>query len=640
MALSQAFLDEIRDRVSVSSVIGRKLRLEKRGREYISLCPFHNDSKPSLNIVDDKGFYHCFACGAHGDVIKFVMENDGLAFMEAVELLAGMAGLEVPKQTPEEAQRAERRRTLQDVVELACKWYERQLTSSAGDRAKRYLKERGLKDETIRRFRLGFAPDDKTALQRAMKAEGVDLDTLVELGLSRRYEDGGSSDWMRGRVLFPITDRRGNVIAFGGRVLGEGEPKYLNSPDTPLFHKGRVLYGLAQAREAAHKSGELVVAEGYMDVIALAQAGVPAVAPLGTALTEDQIAELWRLTPEPVVCFDGDTAGQRAARRAADRALTILKPGHSLRFTILPGGQDPDDIVKSGGAKAFRELTAEATPLSAFLWESEKDAAPADTPERRADFFKRIREKVREIADRTVQQTYADEVERLIGEMRRPGEAGAGFGGGPGDRDTYYTGFRRGYGRGRKDQRFGRPTPGWIAEDRMPGARDLKDPGAGLSRSTERTILLTLLNHPGAIDRFQDTIGMVEFEDTALDALRQLLVDAIFENPDMDQAWLMGHLRDLGQDDLIDGLLRSRLHKTHAFARPDASLTEACWGLAHLLRPFRLSEVERQITELMASAEAGTEAGFEKLQALRAEREQLSPAQDSDEDPWSAAGGP
>lgn len=628
MALPPNFLDELRDRVTVSSVIGRKLKLERRGREYIALCPFHGDSKPSLNIVDEKGFYHCFACGAHGDVIRFLMENDGLKFMEAVEQIAGMAGMEVPKESPEDAQRAERRRTLQEVVDLACKWYERQLSSSSGDAAKRYLTERGLTQQTISKFRLGWAPDDKGALTRAMKAEGVDQDVLLEAGLIRKFDDGGVTDWMRGRVLFPITDRRGGVIAFGGRVLGDGQPKYLNSPDTPLFHKGRVLYGLAQAREAAHKTGELAVAEGYMDVIALAQAGVPAVAPLGTALTEDQIAELWRLTPEPVVCFDGDTAGQKAARRAADRALPMLKPGHSLRFMALPEGKDPDDVVKTDGAKGFRELMDQARPMAKFLWESERDALPIDTPERRADFFARARSLVREIGDRTVQQAYEDEVERLINETRRPGDRDAGGAGGK----PFFNGMRTGYKRGRYDQKYGKTPPRWLGENAAPDSSSMDE---GIRR-TEEIVLLTILRHPGTMDRFQEVIGAIAFQNDDFDAFRRTLVDIFSGNPDLDQTALFAELRARDQDEMIEYLENQKLERSYVFAKQSAGLAEAERGLGHLLRPYRLRDVEQQIEVLRVSEEAATESGFEKLQRLRAERELLaSGADDENSDPWA-----
>jgi DNA primase len=615
MSLPPNFLDELRDRVTVSSVIGRKLKLERRGREFIALCPFHGDSKPSLNIVDDKGFYHCFACGAHGDVIKFLMENDGLKFMEAVEQLASMAGMEVPKQTPEDAQRAERRRSIQDVVELACKWYERQLHTSSGDKAKRYLAERGLTASTIERFRLGWAPDDKGALLRALKSEGVEADVLVEAGLARKFDDGGMTDWMRGRVLFPITDRRGQVIAFGGRVLGDGQPKYLNSPDTPLFHKGRVLYGLAQAREQAHKTGELVVVEGYMDAIALAQVGVPAVAPLGTALTEDQIAELWRMTPEPVVSFDGDAAGQKAARRAADRALPMLKPGHSLRFMALPDGKDPDDLVRAEGAKGFRVLIDQARAMARFLWESEQAASPTDTPERRADFYARVRGLVREIADRGVQEAYQDEFDRRIAEVRRPGDVETGSGGKP-----FFNGMRTGYKRGRYDQKYGKTPPRWLGQTAAPDTTRLEE----ATRRVEEIILLTILRHPGVMDRYMEALGTVEFMNPDFERFRRLLIGLFSSDPDLDQGKLFAALRERDEGEMIEYLENNKLERSYRFAHTDTSLAEASAGLEHILRAYRIDDVNQQIERLSRDPDGMTDEGFETLQSLLAERERLA----------------
>jgi len=589
MSLPPHFLDELRDRVTVSSVIGRKYKLERKGREFLSLCPFHNDSKPSLSIVDDKGFYHCFACGAHGDVFKFLMENEGLKFMEAVEQVAALAGLEVPKQSPEEAQRAERRRSLQEVVDLACRWYERQLHTAAGEAGLRYLTGRGLSDETIKAFRLGWAPDDRKALQRAMKAEGVETDTLVEAGLVKRYEDGERAgetvDYMRGRVLFPITDRRGKVIAFGGRVLGDGQPKYLNSPDTPLFHKGRVLYGLAQAREPAHKSGELLVAEGYMDVIALAQAGFPAVAPLGTALTEDQIAELWRITPEPVLCFDGDAAGQRAARRACDRALPLLKPGHSLRLVTLPEGQDPDDLIKREGTKAVRTLITAARGLADFLWASEMAASPIDTPERRAAFFKRMRDLVREIADQTVQITYRDEVEARIEGMRRPRGQGGQPRGGHG---------RAGQSRGRLSGRGGRWTPPPPPEpigSRTARARV----DAVLPRRQQQVILATFIHHPGLLDELGEVLATLALEDPFLDKLRRQILEINADDAGLDADGLRHHLMSLGYSESVDGLLSDDALHHAGFARKGASHLDARQGLAELLGRFATPLLREQL---------------------------------------------
>src|SRR3954452_2306850 len=354
MAFPPGFLDELRARISLAGLVGRRVRLTRKGREHAGLCPFHNEKTQSFYVVEDKGFFHCFGCGAHGDAIGYLMRADNLDFIEAIERLAGEAGLQVPQSTPQERERAQRQKTLLEALAAAAGFYENQLWAPAGARAREYLTGRGLDEETIRRFRLGWAGDDRQALRRALSGEYPEP-LLLEGGLLRQSETGGNPyDYFRGRVIFPIGDRAGRVIAFGGRTLGDDQPKYLNSPDTPLFEKGRVLYGWAAARAHVAREAEgsaIIVVEGYMDVIALHRAGFGgAVAPLGTALTETQLHELWRLAPEPGLCFDGDAAGQRAALRAPARPLPLLQPGRSLRFAALPAGEDPDSLIRGGGA--------------------------------------------------------------------------------------------------------------------------------------------------------------------------------------------------------------------------------------------------------------------------------------------------
>jgi DNA primase len=421
MSLPRGFLDELRTRVSIVDVVSRKVRLTRKGHEYSGLCPFHNEKTPSFTVSAEKGFYHCFGCGAHGDSLSFEMHANGLAFMEAVERLAAQAGMEVPQATPEEADQARRSATVLEAVEAACKFYEQRLRMPEGREALAYAERRGLSEETIARFRLGYAPTGN-ALKAALVRDGWEESTLIEAGLIGRPDDGRSTyDILRGRLTFPIADKRGRVIAFGGRILGDGQPKYLNSPDTPLFHKGFVLYGLAQARAAAFERGRVVVVEGYMDVIAMSQAGLAeAVAPLGTALTEGHLAELWRVCDEPILCFDGDAAGQRAARRAAERALPELKPGHSLRFALLPEGQDPDDVVKSGGKAAMEAVLGAARPLSDVLWETTLEGRDVATPERRAALDRDIRELASRIKDEAVRGYYQQDLKERAYQLFRP----------------------------------------------------------------------------------------------------------------------------------------------------------------------------------------------------------------------------
>lgn len=390
--LSPQFLDELRARITLSGVIMRTTKLQKAGHEWKACCPFHNEKSPSFTVNDQKGFYHCFGCGAHGDVIRWMTDQRGLSFIDAVKELAQQAGMEMPAADPREAQRAERRATLNDVMEAAQAWFVQNLATGDGARAAQYLKGRGFSAAVCREFGFGYAPDSRTAMATALAK--FDPALLEEAGLRIAVEGKDPYDRFRDRLMLPIQDARGRVIAFGGRILDKTKtdaPKYLNSPDTPLFDKGRTLYNLHRAGPASRKSNRVVVVEGYMDVIALAAAGIrEAVAPMGTALTEQQIELLWRMVDKPVLCFDGDAAGKRAAMRAATRALPMLRPGHSLQFVTLPAGMDPDDLIKAQGKEAMERLLAEPASLLDTIWLAERDAAPLASPEDKAGLKARL----------------------------------------------------------------------------------------------------------------------------------------------------------------------------------------------------------------------------------------------------------
>ena len=407
MSLTPQWLDELRSRTTLSALIGRTVKVTKAGREYKACCPFHNEKSPSFTINDEKGFYHCFGCSAHGDAIRWMTDQRGLSFMDAIKELAAEAGMDVPAPDPQAAMRAERANSLYDVMTAAQAWFVTQLLGVEGAAARGYLKQRGFTEQTIRDFGFGLAPDNRTGLKTALKQFGDPM--LIEAGLLISVEEKAPYDRFRGRLMIPIRDPRGRVIAFGGRILGEGEPKYLNSPDTPLFDKGRTLYNLDKCSPASRQTGRVIVVEGYMDVIALAQAGfADTVAPLGTALTEQQIQMLWRMTEKPLLCFDGDSAGQKASMRAALRALPLLKPGHSLQFVTLPEGQDPDDIVKSSGATALTKLLEASQPLVERLWRAEVASGPLDMPEDRAGLKQRLGAHTANIADGEIRRHYAD----------------------------------------------------------------------------------------------------------------------------------------------------------------------------------------------------------------------------------------
>src|SRR5687768_1352130 len=409
VTLSPAFLDELRARTLLSGVIAPSVKLLKAGREFKACCPFHQEKTPSFTVNDEKGFYHCFGCGAHGDAIRFLTDSRGMPFMDAVKELAGRAGMDVPAPDPRARDQAERAASLTDVMGAVQKWFAEQLQGLEGAEARDYLAKRGIDAATIERFGLGLAPQGRARLKQALAHLGEEA--LVETGMLIKPEDGGETyDRFRGRLRFPTPDQPGRVIAFGGRILGDGEPKYLNSPDTPLFDKGRTLYNIDRAGPASRTAKRLIVVEGYMDVIGLDRAGIcEAVAPNGTAVTESQLERMWRLDRSPILCFDGDSAGRKAAVRAALRALPHIGPDRTLRFVELPPGQDPDDVVRTGGKEAFEALLAKPEPLDERLWRHERDAAPLTTPEARAGLRQRLIEHSQAIGEPALRRLYRDQ---------------------------------------------------------------------------------------------------------------------------------------------------------------------------------------------------------------------------------------
>ena len=549
MAFPQGFLDELRSRISLSGLIGRRVKLVRRGREFAGLCPFHNEKTPSFYVVEEKSFFHCFGCGAHGDVVGYVMRANNLDFVEAIEKLAGEAGLTIPQASPQERERAQRQKTLLDATEAAAAFYETRLWTPAGSRARDYLHGRGLDPATIRRFRLGWAPDDRHALKRALTADFPDA-LLIEAGLLRRPDAGDPTDYFRNRVMFPIGDRAGRVIAFGGRILGDGQPKYLNSPDSALFEKGRVLYGWSAARASAARDTEtsgptVIVTEGYMDVIALHRVGfAAAVAPLGTALTESQMHELWRLAPEPTVCFDGDASGQRAAARALRRALPLLRPGNSLRFATLPSGEDPDSIVRTEGRAAFEQVLAAARPLSSKLWELELGGRRFDTPESRADLERRLMEGIAVIADRTVRSEY----QRFI-------------------REGLFQLGRRGWN---ASKTIAPTRPSFVRD----GPEAPPRPGGRIQREN---LFRILLNFPWLIDEVAEELATLELPEPELDRLRREILDSEALPPGLDACALQQHLVENGLAATVDGLLLPAVGSIDLARCSDPSSTREKW---------------------------------------------------------------
>lgn len=541
MAFPPRFLDELRERSKLSDLIGRSLRLTRRGREFVGLCPFHQEKTPSFTVSDDKGFFHCFGCGAHGDVIGWLIQQEGLTFTEAVTRLAGECGLAVPQPSPEAAARAKRAEGLAALVAAASDWFQAQLAKPGGAEARAYLNGRGLEAAQIERFRLGFAPPGRFGLASFLQGEGYDAAALVEAGLARIPEDGGQAyDFFRGRVIFPIDDGRGRPIAFGGRSLGDGEPKYLNSPDTPLFAKGRTLYNFARARKAALKTGRLIVAEGYMDAIAFDRAGLPAaVAPLGTAITEDQLQLCWRLATEPVLCLDGDAAGRRAAFRAADRALALLKPGRSLGFVFLPAGSDPDSLLAGHGAQALAEAIDAPVPLAELVWQRECAAGELDTPERRAGLRARLMQRADNIQDSSVRTEYREmflDRFRALGGSGRAGAGSARSGGSDPDRRRPR---RRGYG-----------------DHTRPATAIGAGPGVAADRQ-ERALLAAPLLHPALLPMVYEDLATVTLANRDFRRLQEAILDIAAENRQIDKDELLRALTGRDLERVVATVLKS-----------------------------------------------------------------------------------
>ena len=519
MRFSPSFLDEIRARVPVSEVVRRKVKLAKQGREWRGLSPFNAEKTPSFYVNDQKGFFHDFSSGKHGDGFTFLMETEGLSFPEAVERLAGLAGLPMPVETKEQREADARRATLGDALEWAAEFFEKQLAAPAGREARAYLDRRQISAASRARFRLGYAPADRHALRDHLAARGATVETMIEAGLLIHGEDiAVPFDRFRNRVMFPICDRAGRVIAFGGRAMeAEAQAKYLNSPETPLFHKGATLYNLHNARKAAHETGSVIAVEGYVDVIALDTAGVHnAVAPLGTALTPDQCGLLWRMAEEPVLCFDGDKAGLKAAFRAVDTALPLIGAGRSLRFVLLSGGMDPDELLRAGGRTAVAQALASTLPLVDLLWMRETDGLVLDTPERRAGLERRLREVAGQIADETLRRHYQQELtDRLAKLLGR-------------DPSRFSNGRSTGSGRDY--------TPRWNGAPGRAGAGGPLRVGPSLANSPlfrgvsapiaprEGLILLILMNHPEVLAERVDEIAELDFASPEAIALRDALV--------------------------------------------------------------------------------------------------------------------
>ncbi len=549
MRFGENFLDELKARIRPSDVVGRYVKLKRQGREFAGLSPFTNEKTPSFFVNDDKAFYHCFSSGKHGDVISFLMEVEGLAFPEAVERLAGLAGMEMPKSDPEAEKRAARNKVAINWMDAAQTFFMKSLRRELGKDARDYLQSRGLTGEDAQRFGIGFAPDSFKALKDELVQQGAKTDVLIEAGLLIEPDDKSRDPWdrFRNRIMFPIHDPRGRLVAFGGRAMEkDAKAKYLNSPETNLFHKSRVLYRYPEARKALadpkNNARGLIVAEGYMDVIALAKYGFDhAVAPLGTALTEEQLELLWRAGPEPVLCFDGDKAGIRAAFRSVERALPLLKPGQSLRFVALPDGQDPDDLLRAKGRAAMEKALENAIPLVDMLWQRELQTAPLNTPEDRAGLKNRIYTALRDIKHDIVRDQYKTVLlERFNAEY----------------------GYRPASGR-QYQARKSKFIPS--------GQKQAMSANAILS-AKERRIIGAIVEWPKLLERVDDTFFALRLTETGHSALQSTLLSYWRSTNTVEKSELYRHIEAEGLGNTLKAIKRERRLIEAAMGGPDADL--------------------------------------------------------------------
>ena len=586
MRFTPQFLDELKARLPVSEVVGKRVKLIRSGREFKGLSPFNKEKTPSFFVNDQKQAWFDFSSGKNGSIFDFVMQSEGVSFPEAVERLAQMAGMPLPKVSREDEARDARRKTLHDVVELAAKFFQDTLASRTGAKARGYLADRGLDPATQLKFRLGFAPGERFALKEHLGSHGIPVEDMVEAGLLISGDDIPLPfDRFRDRVMFPISDLRGRVIAFGGRALEkDAQAKYLNSPETPLFHKGATLYNIAAARQAAHDGGQkgapIIAVEGYVDVIAMVTAGFPAtVAPLGTALTEDQLALLWKMADEPVLCFDGDGAGLRAAYRAVDLAMPRLKPGKSLKFALLPQGQDPDDLVRSGGREAVSDVIAAARPLAGMLWARETEGHSFDTPERRAALEARVNEVTAAIADDAVRKYYRQDFSARLSQFFAPERAQQGEArwrepsSGANWREPRPGGNWRQrrnseWQRGDAPRPAGRSTPYVVLSQQLASSPVHRGHRTAVPRR-EALILQAALNYPWLLHDHLEELASLEFRHADAERLKNALIDIA--------AHSAGHAAVLDAEALKTELAARNL--TEAMERIALSITTpSVWG--------------------------------------------------------------
>jgi DNA primase len=636
MRFTPQFLDELKARLPVSEVVGKRVKLMRAGREFKGLSPFNKEKTPSFFVNDQKQAWFDFSSGKNGSIFDFVMQSEGVSFPEAVERLAQMAGMPLPKVSREDEARDARRKTLHDVVELAAKFFEATLASRTGAKARGYLADRGLDPATQLKFRLGYASNERFALKEHLGSHGIPVEDMVEAGLLIAGDDIPLPfDRFRDRVMFPISDLRGRVIAFGGRALEkDAQAKYLNSPETPLFHKGATLYNIAAARQSAHENAAVpvVAVEGYVDVIAMVTAGFPAtVAPLGTALTEDQLALLWKMADEPVLCFDGDGAGLRAAYRAVDLAMPRLKPGKSLKFALLPQGQDPDDLARSGGREAVSEVIAAARPLVGMLWARETEGHSFDTPERRAALEARVNEVTAAIGDDAVRKYYRQDFSARLSQFFAPARAQQRDGrprdnwreprSGGNRREPRPGGNwreRRNGERGETPRTAGRSTPYVVVSQQLASSPVHRGHRTAVPRR-EALILQAALNYPWLLHDHLEELASLEFRHADAERLKAALIDIAAHAATLDAEALKAELAARNLTEAMQRIALSITTPSVWGARPEAAPDDVLVTWSQLVALHRQwHSLTRELKDAeQALGEDASEANYLRLRDVK-----------------------
>ena len=575
MQIQGKFLDTLRSRLSIAEIVGEKVKLVRKGREFVGLCPFHHEKTPSFTVNEEKEFYHCFGCGAHGDAIRFLMEAHNYPFLEAVKELATRAGLALPQELNQrETEPQEDVASLRQVLQETTLWFHKNLFLAKNQEVLSYAERRGLTRETLKKFVLGYAPDGRHTLQTYLKEKGFSEETLLKAGLLVQGETTTVPyDRFRRRLMFPIQDIKGQVVAFGGRLLEKGEPKYLNSPETPLFSKGKLLYGYAHAKEKSPHD-PLIIVEGYMDVISLQQAGFKgAVAPLGTALTEDQILLAWRLNPEPILCFDGNAPGRKAAARAAERVLPLLKPGYSLRFIILPQGEDPDSVIQKG--PLFENLLKQAYSLLDILWMFLTHGKAFKTPEQRAALQKQC-----SLWEQSIQNADV--------------------------KKNYHYAFKE------------------LFYKEIVGKKTVEKPLSSFKKGNlnfllihERLLLAILINHPNLLDETSDDFAFLEFKEARLHDVREAIL-LFYTEGILTEMGLKEYLLREGFENEVAAILSPQVLIHGAFANPSASLEEAREGWEEIFNRIQNTLGKNDLKAAQDHlAQEMTEKAWQRLKMLK-----------------------